>query len=46
MCSVIPIVVPAKAGTQYVEALVMEAKSRAVLDPRLRGDDSWCEAGN
>jgi hypothetical protein len=33
------IVVPAQAGTQYSEALVMELRTRGVLDTRLRGYD-------
>src|SRR3954463_9786847 len=36
-CSV---VIPAHAGIQYSEATMIEPKSRGVLDPRLRGDDS------
>src|ERR1700759_4835737 len=33
------VVIPAKAGIQYSEALVFKPKCRGVLDPRFRGDD-------
>jgi hypothetical protein len=32
-------VMPAQAGIQYSETLVMELKTRGVLDTRLRGYD-------
>jgi hypothetical protein len=35
-------VMPAQAGIQYSETSVMEAKTRGVLDTRLRGYDGVC----
>jgi hypothetical protein len=37
-------VMPAQAGIQYAAALVIEALTSGILDPRFRGDDAAGEA--